>query len=55
MFFFHTELYYAAALQEIEKQLKELDSMLRQPEIKMLLDSELPNGDTSEPLQAAAR
>lgn len=38
-YFFHTELYYAATLAEIEKQLKELDTMLRQPEINVLLDS----------------
>ena len=38
-YFFHTELYYAATLAEIEKQLKELDKMLRRPEINALLDS----------------
>ena len=38
-FFFHTELYYAATLAEVEKQLKELDKMLRRPEINVLLDS----------------
>ncbi len=38
-FFFHTELYYAATLAEIEKQLKELDEMLRRPEINVLLES----------------
>jgi hypothetical protein len=39
MFFFHTEHYYAATLTEIEKELKELDQMLRRPEISVLLDS----------------
>jgi len=43
-FFFHTELYYAATLAEIEKQLKDLDKMLRRPEINVLLDSGLPAG-----------
>jgi general secretion pathway protein D len=38
-FFFHTELYYAATLAEVEKQLKELDIMLRRPEINVLLES----------------
>ena len=38
-FFFHTELYYAATLAEIEKQLKDLDKMLRRPEINVLLES----------------
>ena len=38
-FFFHTELYYAATLAEIEIQLKELDKMLRCPEINVLLES----------------
>jgi hypothetical protein len=38
-FFFHTELYYAATLAEIETQLKELDKMLRRPEINVLLES----------------
>jgi len=42
MFFFHTELYYAATLAEIEKQLKELDKSLRRPEIRVLLSSPLP-------------
>jgi hypothetical protein len=42
MFFFHTELYYAATLAEIEKQLKELDQALRRPEIRVLLNSPLP-------------
>jgi len=38
-FFFHTELYYAAALAEIEEKLTDLDKMLRRPEINILLDS----------------
>ncbi len=38
-FFFHTELYYAATLAEIEEQLTELDTMLRRPDINVLLDS----------------
>ncbi|MBE0535009.1 MAG: hypothetical protein IH624_05005 [Phycisphaerae bacterium] len=42
MFFFQTEHYYAAALQEIETQLKELDTLLRRPDINILLDSSLP-------------
>jgi len=42
MFFFHTELYYAATLAEIEKQLKELDKSLRRPDIRVLLSSPLP-------------
>jgi len=45
MFFCHTELYYAATLQEIEKQLKELDKMLRRPEISVLLDSPIPDAN----------
>jgi len=48
-FFFHTEHYYAATLAEIEEQLKELDRMLRRPEISILLDAGVPtdnpNGD----------
>ncbi len=36
-FFFHTEHYYAATLAEVEQQLKELDRMLRRPEISVLL------------------
>lgn len=48
MFFFHTELYYAATLAEIEKQLKELDKALRHPDIRVLLDSALPGEDTRE-------
>ncbi len=47
MFFFHTELYYAAALQEIEEQLKQLDLMLRRPDIMILLDSQLPDAPPS--------
>ena len=42
-FFFHTEHYYAATLSEIEEQLQDLDKMLRRPEIKMLLDTPLPD------------
>ncbi|MBN2132265.1 MAG: type II secretion system protein GspD [Sedimentisphaerales bacterium] len=38
-FFFHTEHYYAAALAEIEEQLKELDQRLRRPDISILLES----------------
>jgi len=45
MFFFHTEHYYAATLKVIEEQLKELDRMLHRPEVRVLLDSELPNGN----------
>ena len=41
-FFFHTEHYYAAALQEIEEQLKDLDKEFRRPEINSLLDSPVP-------------
>jgi general secretion pathway protein D len=41
MFFFHTEHYYAAALAEIEKQLKALDLKLREPEISILLESDV--------------
>lgn len=41
MFFFHTEHYYAATLERIETQLQKLDRMLRRPEIKALLDSDL--------------
>ena len=48
MFFFHTELYYAATLAEIEQQLKELDQALHRPDIRVLLDSEIPNGDAEE-------
>ena len=40
-FFFHTEHYYGAALAEIEEQLKQLDTMLRQPDISILLDSDV--------------
>jgi len=36
-YFFHTEHYYAAALAEIEEQLRELDRMLRRPDISVLL------------------
>jgi hypothetical protein len=47
MFFFHTELYYAATLAEIETQLKELDKALHRPDIRILLDSPVPgNGPT---------
>jgi len=42
MFFFHTELYYAATLAEIEKQLKELDKSLRRPDVRVLLSSPVP-------------
>jgi len=42
-FFFHTEHYYAAALQEIETQLNLLDAMLRRPDISVLLESDAPN------------
>jgi len=41
-FFFHTEHYYAATLAEIEEQLKELDQMLRRPDISILLESSHP-------------
>jgi hypothetical protein len=44
MFFFHTELYYAATLAEIEEQLKELDKVLHRPDIRVLLDAEIPDG-----------
>lgn len=47
-FFFHTEHYYAAALGEIETQLKELDRMLHRPDIRPLLDSQIPDGDKGE-------
>jgi hypothetical protein len=47
-FFFHTEHYYAATLAKIEEDLKELDSMLRRPDIHILLDSELPGSPSSE-------
>ena len=47
-FFFHTELYYAATLAEIEKQLKELDKLLHQPEINILLDSDPLVGNPAE-------
>jgi len=43
MFFFHTEHYYAAALAEIEKELKALDQMLRRPEISILLEAKAPD------------
>ncbi len=46
-FFFHTEHYYAAALNVIEEQLEQLDKELRRPEINMLLDSAMPDGDTT--------
>lgn len=42
MFFFHTELYYAATLAEIEKQLKELDKSLRRPDVRVLLSPPVP-------------
>jgi len=42
MFFFHTEHYYAAALAEIEEQLKTLDRKLHDPEISILLESNPP-------------
>lgn len=42
-FFFHTELYYAATLQEIEEQLELLDTLLRRPDISVLLESEIPS------------
>ncbi len=48
MFFFHTELYYAATLAEIEKQLKELDESLRRPEIRVLLRSPLPESSPTK-------
>ena len=47
MFFFHTELYYAATLQEIEKQLKALDKALKLPEINILLDSPIPGANAA--------
>jgi Bacterial type II and III secretion system protein len=46
-FFFHTEHYYGAALAEIEKQLKQLDKRLRQPEISILLDSSVSGEDSA--------
>jgi len=45
-FFFHTEHYYAAALAEIEEQLKELDQRLRRPDISILLESGIPDNGT---------
>jgi len=45
MFYFHTEHYYAAALARIEEQLKQLDAMLRLPEISVLLESPLPDNN----------
>ena len=48
MFFFHTEHYYAAALAEIEKELKALDEMLRRPEISVLLEGSLPSDSSAE-------
>lgn len=47
-FFFHTEHYYAATLARIEKDLKALDQMLRRPDIRVLLDSELPGGPSED-------
>jgi hypothetical protein len=49
MFFFYTEHYYAATLAEIEEQLKELDKVLRRPDIRVLLDLEIPNGQPAGP------
>ena len=43
-FFFHTEHYYAATLQEVEEQLNLLDAMLRRPDISVLLESAVPAG-----------
>ena len=48
MFFFHTEHYYAAALAEIEEQLKELDKELRRPDIRVLLNSDVPKTVAAE-------
>ncbi len=45
MFYFHTEHYYAAALARIEEQLKQLDAMLRLPEISVLLEAPLPDNN----------
>jgi general secretion pathway protein D len=42
-FFFHTEHYYAATLAKIEEDLKELDRMLHRPDIRILLESNLPD------------
>ena len=41
-FFFHTEHYYAATLQEVEEQLELLDALLRRPDIGVLLESAVP-------------
>jgi general secretion pathway protein D len=43
-FFFHTEHYYAATLQEVEDQLNLLDALLRRPDISVLLESGIPGG-----------
>jgi len=42
-FFFHTEHYYAATLQEVEDQLNLLDALLRRPDIHVLLESGIPD------------
>ncbi len=47
-FFFHTEHYYAATLAKIEEDLKALDKMLRRPDVRVLLDSELPGSPTKD-------
>lgn len=52
-FFFHTEHYYAATLAKIEKDLKELDEMLRRPDIRILLDSGLPGGPSAKASESA--
>ncbi len=42
-YFYHTELYYAAALQEIEASMKAMDAALRMPQYQMYLENvELP-------------
>jgi len=47
-FFFHTEHYYAATLQEVETQLNLLDAMLRRPDINVLLESDIPTIGSAE-------
>ena len=36
-YFFHTELYYAAAIKEIESSLSQFDEVLRDPNIRVLV------------------
>ena len=47
-FFFHTEHYYAATLQEVETQLNLLDAMLCRPDISVLLESDMPTIGSAE-------